>query len=47
MTVTGFSKGGYRGDLWGVAVLVIIIGVTLIVLAPAKQSGERLSAAVV
>jgi len=36
MTVTAFSKGGYRGDLWGVAVL-IIIGVALIVLAPAKQ----------
>ena len=32
-------------DLWGVAVLVII-GVALIVLAPAKQSGERVSAAV-
>jgi peptidoglycan/LPS O-acetylase OafA/YrhL len=46
MTVTAFSKGGYRGDLWGVAVLVII-GVTVIVLAPAKQSGERVSAAVV
>src|ERR1700675_613105 len=24
MAVTAFSKGGYRGDLWGVAVLVII-----------------------
>jgi peptidoglycan/LPS O-acetylase OafA/YrhL len=46
MTVTAFSKGGYRGDLWGVAVLVII-GVTLIVLAPAKGSGERVSVAVV
>src|SRR6202795_634761 len=46
MAVTAFSKGGYRGDLWGVAVLVII-GVALIVLAPAKQSGERVSAAVV
>ena len=44
MAVTSFSKGGYRGDLWGVAVLVII-GVALIVLAPAKQSGERVSAA--
>src|ERR1700690_4155724 len=44
MAVTAFSKGGYRGDLWGVAVLVII-GVALIVLAPAKQSGERVSAA--
>jgi len=46
MGVTAFSKGGYRGDVWGVVVLVII-GVTLIVLAPAKQSGERASAAVV
>jgi peptidoglycan/LPS O-acetylase OafA/YrhL len=46
MAVTSFSKGGYRGDLWGVPVLGII-GVALIVLAPAKQSGERLSAAVV
>jgi predicted MFS family arabinose efflux permease len=43
---TALSKGGYRGDLWGVIVLVII-GVTLIVLAPEKQSGERASAAVV
>jgi peptidoglycan/LPS O-acetylase OafA/YrhL len=46
MSVTSFSKGGYRGDLWGVAVLVII-GVILIVLAPAKESSERVSAAVV
>ncbi len=46
MAVTSFSKGGYRGDLWGVAVL-LIIGVTLIILAPAKHSGERVSAAVV
>jgi hypothetical protein len=46
MAVTSFSKGGYRGDLWGVVVLVII-GVTLIVLAPAKQSGDRVLAAVV
>jgi peptidoglycan/LPS O-acetylase OafA/YrhL len=46
MAVTAFSKGGYRGDLWGVAVLVII-GVALIALAPAKQTVERVSAAVV
>jgi peptidoglycan/LPS O-acetylase OafA/YrhL len=46
MAVTSFSKGGYRGDQWGVAVLVII-GVALMVLAPAKQSSERVSAAVV
>ncbi len=42
MAVTAFSKGGYRGDTWGVVALVVI-GVTLIVLAPAKQSGERVS----
>jgi peptidoglycan/LPS O-acetylase OafA/YrhL len=46
MAVTAFSKGGYRGDVWGVAVL-FIIGVALIVLAPAKDSGERVAAAVV
>jgi hypothetical protein len=46
MGVTSFSKGGYRGDFWGVPVLAII-GVALIVLAPAKQSGERVSATVV
>ena len=46
MAATSFSKGGYRGDMWGVAVLVII-GVALLVLGPAKQSGERVSAAVV
>jgi peptidoglycan/LPS O-acetylase OafA/YrhL len=46
MAVTAFSKGGYRGDLWGVAVLGVI-GVALIALAPAKQTGERVSAAVV
>src|ERR1700690_1607269 len=44
MAVTAFSKGGYRGDLWGVAVLVII-GVALIALAPAN-SVQRASAAV-
>ena len=46
MAVTSFSKGGYRGDIWGVPVLVII-GVALIVLAPARHSGERASAAAV
>jgi hypothetical protein len=44
MAVTAFSKGGYRGDVWRVAVLVII-SVALIVLAPGKPSGERASAA--
>jgi len=31
-----------RGELWGVAALVII-GAALIVLAPAKQSGDRVA----
>jgi peptidoglycan/LPS O-acetylase OafA/YrhL len=46
MAVTSFSKGGNRADLWGVAVLAII-GAALIALAPAKQSGEQVSAGVV
>jgi peptidoglycan/LPS O-acetylase OafA/YrhL len=46
MAVTSFSKGGYRGDVWGVVALVII-GAALILLAPAEQSVERVSAAVV
>lgn len=46
MTVMAFEKPDERGDLWGVAALVII-GVALIVLAPAKPSAERVSAAVV
>jgi hypothetical protein len=46
MAVMAFQNVNYRGDLWGVVVLVII-GIGLIVLAPAKQSGERVSAAVV
>jgi hypothetical protein len=41
-----FQKADHRGDLWGVAAL-LIIGVALIVLAPTKQSIERVSAAVV
>jgi hypothetical protein len=44
MAVQAFRDMIARGELWGVAVLVII-GVALIVLAPAK-SVERVSAAV-
>jgi hypothetical protein len=45
-----YGSAGFRnliacGELWGVAVLVVI-GVALIVLAPAKKSGDRASAAV-
>jgi len=43
MAVMAFQKADERGALWGSAVLVAI-GVTLIVLAPAKQSVERASA---
>ncbi len=46
MAAMAFETASYRGDLWGVAAL-IIIGIALIVLAPAKQSAERVSAAVV
>jgi peptidoglycan/LPS O-acetylase OafA/YrhL len=46
MAVTSFSKGGYRGDIWGVLALVII-GLVLIVLAPARQPLERVSVPVV
>jgi uncharacterized membrane protein HdeD (DUF308 family) len=45
MAVMASQNAGYRGDLWGSGALVII-GLVLIVLAPAKQSGEPVSAAV-
>jgi len=45
MAVMAFRNTSYRGDLVGVAVLGII-GVALIALAPARQSGDRVSAAV-
>jgi hypothetical protein len=45
MGVQAFRNWVARGELIGVAALVII-GVALIVLAPAKQSVERASAAV-
>jgi len=45
MAVMAFRNASYRGDLVGVAVLGII-GVALIALAPARQSGDRVSAAV-
>jgi len=45
MAVMAFRNASYRGDLVGVAALGII-GVALIALAPARQSGDRVSAAV-
>ncbi len=44
MAVQAFRNVIARGELFGVAALVVI-GVALIVLAPAKQSGEQASAA--
>jgi len=44
MAVQAFRNLIGRGELWGVAALVII-GASLIVLAPGKQSGELPSAA--
>ncbi|MFY9531743.1 MAG: DUF6632 domain-containing protein [Candidatus Acidiferrales bacterium] len=43
MAVQAFRNLIARGELWGVAALVII-GVALIVLSPTKQSRERASA---
>jgi hypothetical protein len=45
MAVMVLRAAAYRGDLVGVVVL-IVIGVALIALAPARQSRERVSAAV-
>ena len=45
MAVQAFRNLIARGELWGVAALVII-GIAFIVLAPAKQPVERVSAAV-
>ncbi len=44
MAIQAFQNASDRDRLWGSAVLVVI-GVALIVLAPAKQSVERVSAA--
>jgi hypothetical protein len=44
MAVQAFRNMISRGELVGVAVLVVV-GVALVVLAPAKQSVERVSAA--
>jgi peptidoglycan/LPS O-acetylase OafA/YrhL len=45
MAVQAFHDASERGHLLGGVALFGIIGVALIVLAPAKQSGERASAA--
>ena len=45
MAVMAFQKADERGELLIAVALLGIIGVALIVLAPAKPSGERASAA--
>ena len=47
MAVMAFQKAEERGELLIAVAVLGIIGVALIVLAPAKQSGERVSAAIV
>ena len=44
MAVMAFQKPDERGGFLGGVAALAIIGVALIVLAPAKQSGERASA---
>jgi hypothetical protein len=45
MAFLAFQIASERGDLLSAVAVLVIIGVALIVLAPAKRSGERASAA--
>jgi hypothetical protein len=45
MTIQALQNPTERGHLWGDVPALIIVGIALIVLAPAKQSAERKSAA--
>jgi len=45
MAVLAVHIPSERGGLLGAAAALVIIGIALIALAPAKQSGERASAA--
>jgi uncharacterized membrane protein HdeD (DUF308 family) len=45
MAVQAFQNASERGELLGAVAALVVIGVALIVLAPAKQSGEQASAA--
>jgi hypothetical protein len=47
MVVQAFQNASNRGGLLSAAAAFVVIGVALIVLAPARQSVERVSAAVV
>ncbi len=44
MVVQSFQMANERGELLSAVAALVVIGVALIVLAPAKQSGERASA---
>jgi uncharacterized membrane protein YoaK (UPF0700 family) len=44
MAVLAVHLASERGDLLSAVAVLVIIGVALIALAPAKQSGERASA---
>ncbi len=44
MVVQSFQMANERGELLSAVTALVVIGVALIVLAPAKQSGERASA---
>jgi hypothetical protein len=46
MAVQAFQNASARGGLLGAAAALVVIGVTLIALAPSKESVERVSAAV-
>jgi uncharacterized membrane protein YoaK (UPF0700 family) len=47
MAVLAVHIASERGGLLSAVAVLVIIGVALIALAPAKQSGERVSAAIV
>jgi uncharacterized membrane protein YoaK (UPF0700 family) len=47
MAVLAVHFAGERGGLLSAVAVLVIIGVALIALAPAKHSGERVSAAIV
>jgi tryptophan-rich sensory protein len=44
MAIMAFKNASERGELFGAVALLVVIGVVLLALAPAKASGERASA---
>lgn len=47
MTILGLHDAGYRGGFLAGSAVLVVIGITLIALAPAKQAATRESAAAV